>query len=588
MAAAALRRWLSPERDSRVLLALVLLVAVCVRVGWIAYVNVDPEDGRLDDSLFYYRVARALAAGDGYLDPFLGEPTTGWPPAYTSLLALSFVVLRDTLIATKVLNVALAAGAVWLTYLLGRRLFDTRVGLVSAFVIAIFPSYVYLSTLAMAENLFVPLFLLVLLLIVGRGLAAGVAPNAARSLALGATIALAALTRAEGIWLFLPAVVVWAVASRDRTAAARSVCLVLVGAGIVFTPWTVRNVVQLGEFTVVRETSSGTIAIGLHPGYRAYSGFITPEPKPTLSDDWRIYRNDPDELLTLLRHKMRDLYRDDGGTASWVRGGSGKFALSIPETQRLQAAANAAYFGLGIIAVTSLALLALARDRRAWFCAGVLLTWTLGFALLTPESRYHLPLMPLMAILAAALPAAAGRAVVDRAAFARHWHLRPLATVATTVTAGALVAALTLGLGLRGIVGEWKAPEIAVRSASLGQPLTMDDLEITVRGFELVPALGDTPAPPGRAWLLVEASVRNLGIAEILLFGSIQAAVEDGADNSYVQQIDASPALPLDGTLLPGETLAATAAYDVPAGASGLQFVFKSVGTPEEGRWPLQ
>lgn len=588
MPAAALRRWLSPARDSRVLLALVLLIAICVRVGWIAYVNVDPLDGRLDDSVFYYRVARALAAGDGYLDPFLGEQTTGWPPAYTSLLALSFVMLRDSLIAMKIVNVALAAVTVVLTYLLGRRLFDARVGLISASLIAIFPSYVYLSTIAMAENLFVPLFLLVLLLIVSWGLATPVAPNPCRSLVLGATIALAALTRAEGVWLFLPAVVVWAVASRDRTAAARSVCLVLVAAAIVFTPWTVRNLVQLGEFTVVRETSSGTIAIGLHPNYRAYVGFITPEAKPTLSDDWRIYRNDPDELLTLLRHKMRDFYRDDAGTATWVRSAPGGFALSVQETQRWQVVANAAYFGLGIVAASALALLALARDRRAWFCAGVLLTWTLGFALLTPESRYHLPLMPLMAILAAALPAAAGRAVVDRAAIGRHWRLRPLATVATAVTAGALVAALTLGLGLRGIVGEWKAPEIAARSASLGRSLTFGDLDITVRSFELVPALGDTPAPPGRAWLLVEAGARNLGVAEIFLFGSIQAVVEDGAGNSYAQNVDASPALPLDGALPPGETLAATAAYDVPADASGLQFVFKSVGTPEEGRWPLQ
>jgi len=556
-------------------------------------------------TVFYYRVAQQLADGRGYIGPYLAEPTAGWPPAYTATLALSFVILRDSLIAMKIVNILLAASAVWLTYLLAQRLFGTRAGLMSAGIIALFPSYVYVSTISLAENLFVPAFVLVVLLMAHWGLTAPAAPTPVRSLVLGGAVAFTALTRAEGVWLFLPAVVVWAIASRDRTAAARSVCLVLVGAAIVFTPWTVRNLTQLGEFTLIRDGPPSTsIAIGLHPGYRAYSGFIPPQPLPTLSDDLRIYRDDPRELLTLLQHKMRDLYRNDRGIASWVRGGrgqplfqellgerpeeDGELQLDAAETQRWQILADAAYFGLGIIALTSLALLAAARDRRAWFLAGVLLTWTVGFALLTPEPRYHLPLMPLMAILATALPTAAGRAVVDRAAIGRHWRLRPLATVATTLTAATLVAALTLGLGLRGIVGEWKAPEIAVRSASLGQPLTMGDLAITPHTFELVSALGDTPAPPGRAWLLVKASARNLGVAEIFLYGSIQAAVEDGAGNSYVQQLDASPALPLDGDVPPGETLTATAAYDVPTGASGLQFVFKSVGTPEEGRWPLQ
>jgi hypothetical protein len=48
------------------LLALILLLAVVLRVLWVALVTPEPTDGRRDDTLFYDFAAKALADGEGY------------------------------------------------------------------------------------------------------------------------------------------------------------------------------------------------------------------------------------------------------------------------------------------------------------------------------------------------------------------------------------------------------------------------------------------------------------------------------------------------------------------------------------------
>src|SRR3990172_5726689 len=132
-----------PGRGHLLALALIVLLAVGLRIAWVAYINVDPTDGRFDDSLFYHEFARSLSDGRGYVNPLSGEPSANWPPAYSALLSSVYFVFGPKIIAAKALNIALAAAAVLLTYALGARLFDRRVGLLGALVVALLPSHVY-------------------------------------------------------------------------------------------------------------------------------------------------------------------------------------------------------------------------------------------------------------------------------------------------------------------------------------------------------------------------------------------------------------------------------------------------------------
>ncbi len=70
-------------------LAAILAIAVAVRVAWVAYVNVHPFDGRMDDTVFYFASARSLADALEYRDQF-GRFSAHWPPGYPLTLAAAF------------------------------------------------------------------------------------------------------------------------------------------------------------------------------------------------------------------------------------------------------------------------------------------------------------------------------------------------------------------------------------------------------------------------------------------------------------------------------------------------------------------
>ena len=56
-------------------LTLAVLIAVALRILWIAQVNVDPNDGRFADAVFFHNVGRLLADGWGYVDPYTRTAT---------------------------------------------------------------------------------------------------------------------------------------------------------------------------------------------------------------------------------------------------------------------------------------------------------------------------------------------------------------------------------------------------------------------------------------------------------------------------------------------------------------------------------
>ena len=125
------------------LLAIIVL-AIGLRVAWIAYVNPNPER-RPDGRHRLLRQGRACrsARQPGYTN-FYGFPTAQWPPAYPFLLAGIYKAFGHNIIVPKVAN-ALAGGLTCLLiYLIAARVFNRRVGLLGAFLFAIFPGAVVL------------------------------------------------------------------------------------------------------------------------------------------------------------------------------------------------------------------------------------------------------------------------------------------------------------------------------------------------------------------------------------------------------------------------------------------------------------
>jgi len=562
------------QRGAFAALLLVLLLAVVLRAAWLTAFNVDPGDGREDDSRFYHGVAQALSDGRGYDDPATGQTTAQWPPAYPATLAIAYAVPGDNLLTGKAVNVGLALASIVLVYLLAGRLFGRRAGLLAALLLAVFPSYVFLSTLVFSENLFVPAVLLVVTLVAWWGLS-GAAPTALQSLIVGAAIGFTAMVRAEGIWLVAPVGIAWLLASRRWQPALRNALFLAAGVAVLLTPWTVRNAIQLDEYTPLRSASTGILNVGLNPEYRRYGPIPPAVPLPTIAEDLRYYSERPWRWLGFFRDKAQDLYDNDSALL---------FHIDLDGYQRWHGTADGVYFGLGIVALVGLGILGMAGDRGGLFLGGVLLTWTAGMALIVPEPRYHTALLPLLAVLAAVAIDRAPHALDASGGAARRLlRLAPLAALA----AGAALTATTIGL-TRGDQVDIPFQGPVAFDVPAGGTVTLGALEVTVRDFAIGPPdvdLGNVP--PGSVQVRIDVLVRNAGLADVVVFEA-QATVEDGTGASYSPIGRLNEEQSLTGDLPPGGVLKSSLVYAVPAGANDLAFVYTPLGVGVQGRWPLE
>ena len=145
-------------RRTRRRLLVIVAVGAGLRLAWVLFASRDPQG--LVDPAFYRRYAEQLAAGDGYV-LVNGEPTAYYPVGYPAALAALFtVVLRtplpdDLALATGLFQLVLGVATIVLTYVVGRRLFDDRVGLIAAGIVAVFPNLIFHTAVPLTETLFI-------------------------------------------------------------------------------------------------------------------------------------------------------------------------------------------------------------------------------------------------------------------------------------------------------------------------------------------------------------------------------------------------------------------------------------------------
>ena len=405
-------------------LALVLRLAVVL-------VTADLPIG-LDDMFQYDMLARSIVAGDGYrwyaeedleliqryveMDPPPGYDPRGIrtsfrPPLYPAFLAGVYALFGAgprRFLAARAVQAVLGAALVPLTALLAHRLgFRRRTALVGATAVALYPLLVIYPLALATENLYIPLLVLSLWAVLRAG-----EEGRLRDAALaGGLLGLTALTRSV-VTFFVPLATVWIwyVSRPRRRGVAKGV--VLVACFLLLTvPWSVRNTLLHGEFHFIESAL----------GYDLYQGY---HPQSTGTFNWRIGY----ELLTMLddgeRHRL-------GMEAFWsfVRSNPGRipylmfrklgYFWGLDKRAFIYFYANN-YFGpwpgwllagalvglctpFVVIASAGLAGLALARPRREIGLVALLMTYYVGIhTLILAEDRFHMPLVPLLAVLAGA------------------------------------------------------------------------------------------------------------------------------------------------------------------------------------------
>jgi hypothetical protein len=253
-------------------LGLITAGAAAWRVWYVAaVVNPRAADLRLSDETFYHQQARLVADGHGFINPFgyyapVGSAahrvfeTAVHPPLYTVFLAIPARLGIDSMLSQRVLTALLGAATVFLLGLLGRRLLGDAVGLVAAGLAAISPALWVNDSVLGLETLYGFLLVCALLAVYRFWSAPALWPAVGMALAL----ALASLTRSEGVILFvllaLPTVLLapglpW----KRRFQLLGVMALVAV---VVMGPWVLRNLTTFDEPTVLGTGFGWVLAYG--------------------------------------------------------------------------------------------------------------------------------------------------------------------------------------------------------------------------------------------------------------------------------------------------------------------------------------
>ena len=259
-------------RSGTVLLG-ILAAGLIVRIATVALFHPP----LFADDLDYVALGKALAHGDAY--QLEGHTTAYRTPGYPLLLALSFRLFGESLVPVRAAQAAADLLSCFLVFLLGRKLFSERVGLIGATLFALFPlQFLYISII-MTETVFTTLLLLYLLLCTGE------TASWKRSIAAG--IVLGAATLVRPTILLLPAVIFavrW-IGGWKPGGNLKALALTAGAALLILSPWLIRNFNEFGRISLTSNTGVN-FWIGSHSGASGSYSFPNDSPLLTVKDEF--------------------------------------------------------------------------------------------------------------------------------------------------------------------------------------------------------------------------------------------------------------------------------------------------------------
>jgi 4-amino-4-deoxy-L-arabinose transferase-like glycosyltransferase len=294
---------------SGTLLLCLLTAGLIVRIAAVALFHPP----LFSDDIDYVALGKSLAHGNGYqLD---GHPTAYRPPGYPLLLAFSFRFFGESLAPIRAAQAAADLLSCFLVYLLGKKLFSERVGLIGAGIFALFPPEILYVSIMMTETVFTTLLLLYLLICTGE--------TASWKMSTVAGIVLGAATLVRPTILLFPAVI-FAVRWMSGWKPGENLKALTLTAGaalLILTPWLIRNYDEFGRITLTSNTGVN-FWIGTHSGASGSYSYPRDNPLWSIEDDFkrsdlgvglglRFIRNHPVEYMVTLAKKWAHFFSVD-------------------------------------------------------------------------------------------------------------------------------------------------------------------------------------------------------------------------------------------------------------------------------------
>ena len=388
-------------------LLLILGVALLVRVIWAALIPVDP----VSDAQAYETFARNLADHGVYgFTP--DQPGAYWAVGTAALYAGAYQVVGDWSLATVLINLVSSLIVVWGLWDLGRRWFGAREGLIAAGLFALWPMPIQFVTTMASEVHFMAASLL--------GLMAWDRARAPKGAAFWAWTALAGLALAGATYLrpialLMPAALFLAMLlTQPRAALVTGLKAALITV-IIFacvSPWSARNERLFGEPVFMSTNFWANFWMGNHPGTNGEYA-VLPAETDGLSELERsavlkelsveYLRAEPGAFVFRTLWKSFRLYSRETIGIVWNDAGI-RALVGAPGVTALKALSTAWWYAVLGLALTGVVVLARRTSVWAMLLSAPVWLWlyfTGVHAVIVVGDRYHMPAVPMIALLAA-------------------------------------------------------------------------------------------------------------------------------------------------------------------------------------------
>jgi 4-amino-4-deoxy-L-arabinose transferase-like glycosyltransferase len=383
----------------------ILLLALALRLIWIVLIPVDP----VSDEVAYNAFATNIVEHGVYgFTP--DEPGAFWAVGTAAIYAGVWAVFGvGSALGVVAVNLLSSMASVWLLYDLGRRWFTPAIGQCAALLLACWPMVIQYTTLMASEMHFVALLL--------AGLACwDRVGRSGRGLAflLLAGLFLTAATYVRPVALLVPAALaVAAVLRQPRTSLEPALKAVVVTAMIfaLVAPWSARNERVLGEPVFMSTNFWPTFWMGNSPGSRGEFVHFPPEVQTMTEIEREDYlralalenlRADPAGFVIGVLSKAVRLHNRETVGVGWNANGVSALA---GETGVTALKAVSTLYWYAVLALAFWGIFRLGRRDGAWHTlvsppVWLWLYFTAIHAIIIVADRYHMPAIPMIALLA--------------------------------------------------------------------------------------------------------------------------------------------------------------------------------------------
>jgi 4-amino-4-deoxy-L-arabinose transferase-like glycosyltransferase len=407
----------------------IVWIALFVRIAYMTMAHTFHIRPYEDHFTFGYemgRIARALATGYGFADPFSGHtgPTAWVSPLYPWILSGVFrltgvytALSAWIILAFDSLLNALMIPAIWQ---IATRCFNRKVALWSAWLWALYPAAMQFAVrwvweMTLTAFLFVWVFALALRMrtigepapLEAGGTPANVSPTAASWALFGLLWGLIALSN-PSLCLFLPVCGVWILLGTPRRALRPHQILSATLAALIFAaclaPWTLRNERVFHKLIPLRANLGAELYLGNGPGA---TGLLMEYDHPfQAADQLRLYRQMGEVAYSRWRGALaeRIIAADPARFArlSLIRVYYFWFSVPHPGDEGFvnEYGRNLNYQFTSLAGLFGLLLALRRRVPAAWLLFWAFLLLPLTYYFVTVSARFRHPLEPLITILA--------------------------------------------------------------------------------------------------------------------------------------------------------------------------------------------